>query len=269
MSDQQQWLLGSARKRRIHAQELAQRSESFWQPRAYLLAPPEACEVAAHCLSEAADALVAHDLQSAGDWLRRAEQKELVTHALRTMGGEYPDVLRWRPIDENKLVAAADIDKPNPGEPLRLQVHRRDGWRCRYCGCRVVDKKARDRMREYLPAHLRWTTCYGDHAAFFVLTAVADHVVPRSWGGRTDFENLVTTCQVCNYGRGSYLLEELGLVDPRDREPDSSGKWDGLERVKRLPKRDLAPQEKALATINYDIWWNLRQPATEMAEVAD
>jgi len=269
MSDQQQWLLGSARKRRIYAQELARRSATFWEPRAYLLEPPAACEVAACCLSEAADALLSGDLGLAADWLRRAEMKELVPYALRTMGGEYPDVFRWRPIDESKLVAATDLDKPNPGEPLRLQVHRRDGWRCRYCGCRVVDKKARDRMREHLPAQLRWTSCYGDHAAFFVLTAVADHVVPRSWGGRTDLENLVTTCQVCNYGRGPYLLEEIGLIDPRHREPAPSEGWDGLERVKRLPRRALEPDDKALASINYDVWVSLKQPAMEKASVSE
>lgn len=33
-----------------------------------------------------------------------------------------------------------------------------------------------------------------------------DHVVPRSAGGKTNWENCVTSCKSCNYAKGSHLL---------------------------------------------------------------
>jgi hypothetical protein len=44
-------------------------------------------------------------------------------------------------------------------------------------------------------------------------------------------ENIVITCGPCNFGRVHYSLEEVGLIDPRTREPVRS-KWDGLERFR-------------------------------------
>jgi 5-methylcytosine-specific restriction endonuclease McrA len=40
------------------------------------------------------------------------------------------------------------------------------------------------------------------HAAFYALTAVADHFVPHARGGTSELNNLITTCQSCNYGKG-------------------------------------------------------------------
>ncbi len=38
-----------------------------------------------------------------------------------------------------------------------------------------------------------------------------DHVVPRSRGGRTTWDNVVTACQSCNLTKGDRLLRECGL----------------------------------------------------------
>src|SRR2546430_7688977 len=38
-----------------------------------------------------------------------------------------------------------------------------------------------------------------------------DHVVPRSRGGRTDWDNLVACCHPCNNRKGDRLPEEAGL----------------------------------------------------------
>jgi len=36
-----------------------------------------------------------------------------------------------------------------------------------------------------------------------------DHVVPRSRGGGTDWDNIQLTCEPCNQFKGSLLMEEL------------------------------------------------------------
>ena len=61
---------------------------------------------------------------------------------------------------------------------LRFRVLSRDGFRCRYCGGTPQDG--------------------------YVLHA--DHVVPRSKGGKTAIENLVTACSLCNQGKSDSLL---------------------------------------------------------------
>jgi 5-methylcytosine-specific restriction endonuclease McrA len=38
-----------------------------------------------------------------------------------------------------------------------------------------------------------------------------DHVVPRSRGGESSWENVVTACAPCNLRKGDRLLEESGL----------------------------------------------------------
>lgn len=39
-----------------------------------------------------------------------------------------------------------------------------------------------------------------------------DHLVPRSKGGKSTWNNLVTACKACNAKKGNYTLEEAGLV---------------------------------------------------------
>ena len=64
----------------------------------------------------------------------------------------------------------------------RVNVFTRDKFRCQYCG----DKKPL-RQLNY------------------------DHVIPRARGGRTDWENIVTSCYGCNDRKGSRTLEEAGM----------------------------------------------------------
>jgi 5-methylcytosine-specific restriction endonuclease McrA len=48
-----------------------------------------------------------------------------------------------------------------------------------------------------------------------------DHVVPRSRGGRTDWDNLVACCHPCNNRKGDRLPEEAGLTLLRVPRPFS------------------------------------------------
>ncbi|MCB1591484.1 MAG: HNH endonuclease [Alphaproteobacteria bacterium] len=71
----------------------------------------------------------------------------------------------------------------------RFNVFLRDQWTCQYCG---------DRFRT--------------HELTF------DHVIPRSRGGRTTWENIVAACRVCNTKKGNSLPSEVDMypiTDPR------------------------------------------------------
>jgi 5-methylcytosine-specific restriction endonuclease McrA len=64
----------------------------------------------------------------------------------------------------------------------RRNIFRRDNFACQYCGASLP------------PAHL-----------------TIDHVVARSRGGTTTWENVVTACGKCNRRKGSRRAEETGL----------------------------------------------------------
>lgn len=65
----------------------------------------------------------------------------------------------------------------------RRNLFRRDGYRCQYCG-----ENVRNREKSI------------------------DHVVPRSKGGQTSWENCVLSCLPCNYAKGDRTPREAGLA---------------------------------------------------------
>ena len=71
----------------------------------------------------------------------------------------------------------------------RRAVFARDSWTCQYCGT---------------TSHL-----------------TVDHVIPRSRGGASDWENIVTSCAPCNRRKGNRTPVETG-VHPR-RKPKAPG----------------------------------------------
>jgi HNH endonuclease len=136
-----------------------------------------------------------------------------------------------------KVARLSQIEVPERVEarmPSQVQIsalHKRDGYHCRFCGIPVVRAQVRKRAIELYPLAVTWgRTNISQHAGFQALWAQYDHVVPHSCGGTNDLENLVVTCAACNFGKMSYRLEELGLLDPRDF-PAASSSWDGLERL--------------------------------------
>jgi 5-methylcytosine-specific restriction endonuclease McrA len=73
----------------------------------------------------------------------------------------------------------------------RSTILARDGFRCQYCGS---------------SRHL-----------------TVDHVVPRSRGGVTCWENVVTSCSPCNVRKGSCLPSEAGMLPSRRPRPPLAG----------------------------------------------
>ncbi|HEX5276102.1 HNH endonuclease [Fluviicoccus keumensis] len=134
----------------------------------------------------------------------------------------------------NKLPLIEPAVKVEARMPTASQIadlHKRDGFHCRFCGIPVIRAEIRKMLVKLYPATVKWgRTNASQHAAFQTLWAQYDHVTPHSCGGTNDLENLVVTCAGCNFGKMSYQLVELGLQDPRDFPPVKS-KWDGLERL--------------------------------------
>lgn len=77
----------------------------------------------------------------------------------------------------------------------RRNVYKRDAHTCQYCGRRPgLDE------------------------------LTIDHVVPRSRGGGSTWENCVTACRACNARKANRLTHELDLVLPR---PPAAPRWPG------------------------------------------
>ncbi|MFW5878256.1 MAG: HNH endonuclease [Myxococcota bacterium] len=92
----------------------------------------------------------------------------------------------------------------------RLNIYLRDGNRCQYCG----------RGRGKVEINL-------------------DHVVPRSRGGSTTWENVVCSCVPCNMRKGGRTPEEAGMR---------------LVRTPVRPRWSPFAQRGANAGIIYDAW---------------
>jgi 5-methylcytosine-specific restriction endonuclease McrA len=90
----------------------------------------------------------------------------------------------------------------------RFNVFLRDCFDCQYCG-------------EYFPAQ----------------ELTFDHVVPRSRGGRTNWENVVTACSVCNLRKANKSVNEVGMF-PR-HPPHRPSTWKLQENGRAFPPNYL------------------------------
>ena len=104
----------------------------------------------------------------------KAEVLESLDRPLRTATDTYrrPHVIR--------LVTYVRVPRTVQRKISRRALFARDGWKCVYCGT------ASGRL-------------------------TLDHVVPRSRGGDSVWENVVTSCAPCNRRKGDRLLPAEGL----------------------------------------------------------
>lgn len=115
-----------------------------------------------------------------------------------------------------------------PPVTLLVATYRRDYYRCRYCGLRLFPVEV---LRWYENAvgsqSFKATAKNASHGAALTFRCTYDHVNPMNRGGQHSFDNLVTACYSCNFGKAGYTIEQLGIDDPRLRPPVQD-KWDGL-----------------------------------------
>lgn len=147
---------------------------------------------------------------------------------------DQPTHIRWRSVSGLPELAEEDLDrKRKPNRSDEDAIVARWGRHCVYCGVPLIRGAVPRALQAAYPDLRIWGHSNRNaeqHAAFQLMWMQFDHVVPYSRGGRTDIENVVVTCAPCNYGKGDYMLEELGLIDPRLRPPVRTS-WDGLERM--------------------------------------
>jgi 5-methylcytosine-specific restriction endonuclease McrA len=89
----------------------------------------------------------------------------------------------------------------------RMNVYLRDRFTCQYCGQRF-----------------EW-----EELSY-------DHVVPRTHGGRTNFQNITTACKPCNTRKADRSCDEAGMF-PRTLpiKPDSLPHYRPLIELERAP----------------------------------
>jgi hypothetical protein len=208
-----------------------ERDENFWALRDCFLTPIPQLEQAAQKLDHAAFALLSGDFDAAKQLIKSCEMPELDRYRAEIVEGTKPHVHRVRSV-ANAPPKRRGADSRMPGKKVALSIFRRDGWRCRFCGIKIVSLDAIKILDSIFPQEVRWKAKpYANrNVAFNVLASSLDHIVPHSRGGNNDPHNLVGACGSCQFGRMQYTLEEVGFTDPRDRTPVKDN-WDGLERL--------------------------------------
>jgi 5-methylcytosine-specific restriction endonuclease McrA len=126
--------------------------------------------------------------------------------------------------------------------PMKVQnaVFERDGYKCRYCGNKLISQDFFRLFIKKLNSNLfkRGKTNLTTHGIIHIAWPVADHVIPWNRGGQTSLDNLVSSCAPCNYGKDGYTIEQIGIENPFYRKPQIDG-WIGLtERFKKLKTID-------------------------------
>lgn len=190
----------------------------------------ESHDIAASALSIAADALIAGDIAKCREHIRKADLRSLREYFHLLAGPINPDIHRQK---KNPVYSTAPGEKiPRmPNAAVTRGIFARDGYRCRFCGTRVILKQARKVFTEHFPEEARWESSNeGKHFGLSTLTASIDHLVPYKRGGTNDLENLVTACGPCQFGRNRWLLEEVEIESPF-KFPPIVDEWDGLGRL--------------------------------------
>ena len=99
----------------------------------------------------------------------------------------------------------------------RANIYLRDKYRCQYCG------------RQGKVGDLN-----------------IDHMIPRSRGGASDWENVVVACVQCNRRKGDHLPEEVGMIPMR---PPRRPRWQPVVSLSQAVRPH--PQWRPFLEITY------------------
>lgn len=192
----------------------------------------------AHEAADLLDAAVTEIMQGneseASRLLQAANHQELREFALDCMLTQASRLRRE--VKRDAAFPRSKISTRMPSVSIQRAILERDAHCCRFCGVRVVALGVRAVLTRLYPASVPWPAKDREkHGAFLTLNATIDHVIPHSRDGSNELENLVTACWPCNFAREDLLLHEVGIADPFTFSV-TSGAWDGLSRVLRIPK---------------------------------
>lgn len=195
------------------------------------LSPIPEIEEALTCLQQAADAFLDNDVSSTRQFLVAADIPKIAVF-YKSIAGKTDPKIHWQTSQPRNLLAPSErVEIRMPPESVEISIFLRDGWRCRYCGTRVISRKARSIFIKQFPDETHWVNAeYKRHTSLHSQAASLDHILPHSRGGDNSKKNLVTACGPCQFGRNRWTLEEVGFTDPRNRQPVVDG-WDGLMRL--------------------------------------
>lgn len=169
--------------------------------------------------------------------LRSIRQKEMTEWYENV--GQWTGLYRRALLDgkELKQISKSQRASSHISPAIQLKVLKRDQFRCRYCQIRLIHKNQIVELQNLFGRKLipicRETKNGREYAVRFrhgvinMCQATYDHVIPLQSGGRTSVGNLVATCKACNYGKGKFSLEQIGLCRPRKQQIISDG-WLGL-----------------------------------------
>ncbi|WP_137110630.1 HNH endonuclease [Rhodobacter sp. SY28-1] len=184
-------------------------------------------------LSQAADAHLSGELKSAEALIHEANNPALWAWLYPEWEKCHLNVIDKLPHGDTTPVPKSERDtKRFLTSSDKVALLKRDGYRCRYCGCPVISPEVRKLICRLYPAAAPWdeNSPTNRHMGLQALWLQFDHVVPYSHGGCSDVQNSVVSCALCNFGKDKYTLLQLGLEDPRLREVVQVN-WDGLNRL--------------------------------------
>src|SRR3712207_7505518 len=117
------------------------------------------------------------------------QKAEVIEHATWSLRSEHTQLPRPMVI---RLVSYVKVPRDAHRRKItRRAVFARDGWTCQYCGARS--------------------------------NLTVDHVIPRSKGGSSEWDNIVASCAPCNRRKGDLLPEKANMITkikPRATHPD-------------------------------------------------
>lgn len=204
------------------------------------LAPPDFVIQAAFDIRSALEAYCDGDLNKAKKLICKADNSKINEYQAEANDIKVQRVKYFK--SKVKFEKAVPKSSRMPSITKAEEIFTRDLWHCRFCSNPVIDRRVVHFLRNS-EVGLRWgSTNKEKHDGVKPFFAVADHILPYSLGGETEDSNLVAACGVCNYSRGCYTLERVGLLNPCERKPMVTiPEWDGLmgllKRAKIISKR--------------------------------